>query len=380
MTLPSRSRSLPATLLAAMTLSSLVPAQAQDTYRLATTLGNIDVTLRADLAPRTVANFLAYTASGAYNQSLIHRAVPGFVIQGGGYTLNGNYIDPIATTAPVAGEFRLSNTRGTIAMALSTGPNSATSEWFFNLADNSRALDGTSDGGPFTAFGQVCDSASLAVMDAIGNAEVFDASLLLGGAFSQLPVVNLKSNQLAPSNLILVNSITLLSSGNGTDTYSGNQLTLPSIAIGNALYTNVVVTVGHVVSGPTGVGPASCGDRYDPASLELSIPLVSSGSRTYYNVVATAGSLVSIGGVSGADSYDGTQLTIPHVQVAGGSAYNNVVIKVAQVLAVAGGMPTAAQDVYNPATRQLLIPAVTVGGKVYTNVTVTVGPVVSLGP
>ena len=372
---PGRLTPVHAALLSALILPSLGPAQAQDTYRFATTLGNIDVTLRADLAPRTVANFLSYTASGAYNQSLIHRAVPGFVIQGGGYYLQNGIVNAITTNAPIAGEFSLPNTRGTIAMALSTGPNSATSEWFFNLTDNSSLLDGTSDGGPFTAFGQVCNSASLAVMDAIGNAEIVNA----GGPFSELPVINYTSGALTAANFILVNSITLLSSGNGGDTWNGAVLTIPAIAIGNAVYSNLVITVGHIVSGPTGSSATGCGDSYDPSAQQLNLAKVSSGSGAYYNIVATPGSLVSIGTVAGADSYDGSQLTIPHVQVIGGATHRNVIIRVGKVVGVAGGLPTVAQDQYNPVTGQLLIPAVQYGGKVYTNVTVTVGSVVSAG-
>ena len=363
-------------LVAAVMFPPLVPAQALNTYRFATTLGNIDVTLRADLAPRTVANFQGYTASGAYDASLIHRAVPGFVIQGGGYYLQNGLVYSILTTAPIAGEFKLPNTRGTIAMALSTGPNSATSEWFFNLTDNSALLDNTSDGGPFTAFGQVCNSASLAVMDAIGGAEIVNA----GGPFNQLPVINYTSGMLAPSNFILVNTITLLSSGNGSDTYSGNTLTIPSIVIGNAIYSDLVVTVGHIVSGPAGSSPTGCGDSYDPSNQQLNIPRVTAASRAYFNVVATAAGLVSVGAVSGADTYDGAHLTIAHVQVAGGPAYKNAVIIVDRILSVAGGMPTASQDQYSPTGRQLFIPAVLYAGKVYTNVTATVKSIVSVGP
>jgi len=380
-----RTGSFPACLAAGLALLSgalLAPvatAQPLNTYRFATTLGNIDVTMRSDLSPRTVANFLAYTGSGAYNASIIHRSVPGFVIQGGGYTLNSGYVYTIATNAPVAGEFSLPNTRGTIAMALSTGPNSATSEWFFNLQNNSSLLDGTGDGGPFTAFGQVCNSASLAVMDAIGGTTVVDASNLLGPAFSQLPVVNFTPGVLAASNFVLVNSITLLSSSNGPDTYSAGSLSIPSLVIGSAIYSNLVVGVGHIASGPGGSTPNTCGDTYNTASGELTVPTVVTGGTKYYNVVAAVGGPVTIGSVTGADTYDGTRLSIALVQVAGGTIHHNAVITVASVLGIAGGMPTATQDQYNPVSRQLFIPAVQYGSKVYTNVTVTVGSVISAG-
>ena len=92
-------------------------------------------------APLNVANFLSYVDAGSYNGSFIHRSVPGFVIQGGGYTFDQRQRQwRSRRQAPVVNEFKLSNVRGTIAMALS-GANTATDEWFFNLADNSANLD-----------------------------------------------------------------------------------------------------------------------------------------------------------------------------------------------------------------------------------------------
>jgi cyclophilin family peptidyl-prolyl cis-trans isomerase len=115
--------------------------------------------------PQTVRNFLLYVRNGAYGQVLLHRLVPGFVLQGGGFT----NADPAASTnlffnygairnlGTVTNEFgvgpRLSNTVGTIAMAkVGNDPNSATSQWFFNLGNNTN-LD-TQNGG-FTVFGRV---------------------------------------------------------------------------------------------------------------------------------------------------------------------------------------------------------------------------------
>jgi hypothetical protein len=161
-------------------------------------------------------------------------------------------------------------------------------------------------------------------------------------------------------------------------TYGAGRLTLPTVRIGNATYSDMVITVGGIVSGPTGTAPESSGDLYDPATRQLTVPQALVNATTYHNVVITVGSLVSIGGVDGADSYDGAYLFISSVQV-GGSIYKNVVITLGHLISVAGGMPTAVRDQYNPATHQLLIPAVEFGGHVYTNVTVTVGSVVSVG-
>ena len=162
------------------------PAKAER-VRMITSLGSIDIVLFDDIAPITVANFLSYVDDGAYNSSFIHRSIPGFVIQGGGYRYYNSKYYYVTKKDPIVNEFHLSNLRGTIAMAKVDGdPNSATSQWFFNLADNS-ALD-TQNGG-FTVFGQVTEQ-SLAVLDAIAALNVYDASTTLGSsAFSNLPLI-----------------------------------------------------------------------------------------------------------------------------------------------------------------------------------------------
>src|SRR5262249_55003070 len=108
--------------------------------RFDTTLGQFDVELFNSTAPITVANFLNYVATGRYQDSLIHRSVPGFVIQGGGYYVSddgvGTHVTPVPTFPPIVNEFGLHNVRGTLAMAkLPSNPNSATGQWFLNLVD-----------------------------------------------------------------------------------------------------------------------------------------------------------------------------------------------------------------------------------------------------
>ena len=88
--------------------------------RMATVVGNIDVEVLTTETPLNAANFLAYVNSGEYNGTFIHRSVPQFVIQGGGYYLDSTgHADMIAQNAPVMGEHVRSNTRGTMALALS---------------------------------------------------------------------------------------------------------------------------------------------------------------------------------------------------------------------------------------------------------------------
>ncbi|MEI8340687.1 MAG: peptidylprolyl isomerase, partial [Verrucomicrobiota bacterium] len=138
--------------------------------RFSTNSGDILMRLYPSKAPLTVANFLNYVNNNAYDYSFIHRSVPGFVIQGGGWFVdtNNNYnITAITTYGTVANEFGDSNTRGTVAMAKLAGdPNSATDEWFVNLADNSTNLDNQNGG--FTVFGKVLDS-SMPVIDGIAG-------------------------------------------------------------------------------------------------------------------------------------------------------------------------------------------------------------------
>ncbi len=127
-----------------------------DTALIETPLGDIQIELLTDDAPRTVANFLNYVQNYKYYRSFMHRSVPGFVIQGGGFTFNGVNPPGIIPFAPVDNEFKISNTRGTVAMAKIDGnPDSATSQWFINLADNSALLDNQNGG--FTVFGRVTE-------------------------------------------------------------------------------------------------------------------------------------------------------------------------------------------------------------------------------
>ncbi len=177
--------------------------------RLSTALGDIDVQLDPTDAPNTVANFLAYANNGYYDSSFIHRSVPGFVIQGGGYTFVNGSIGTVPMGTAVNNEYKRSNLRGTIALAkVGNNPNSGTNQWFFNLADNSANLNNQNGG--FTVFGGIVNSQGLAVMDAIAALQILDASSA-SPDFSALPVINYTSgNTITASNLVIINSVTSL--------------------------------------------------------------------------------------------------------------------------------------------------------------------------
>ncbi len=137
------------------------PARAADgpTVRFDTSLGAIDVRLLPDDAPNTVATFLRYVADKTYDSTYFHRSVADFIIQGGGYKTANNQTTPVNELLSDVDPFKRSNTRGTIATAKLPGqPNRATSQFFFNEADNS-ALD--DDAENYTVFGRINDRASL---------------------------------------------------------------------------------------------------------------------------------------------------------------------------------------------------------------------------
>ncbi len=124
--------------------------------KIVTSMGAITVELDAAKAPKTVENFLTYVKSGFYNGTVFHRVIPGFMIQGGGFTPD---FQEKPTKAPIINEANngLSNLRGTIAMARTSIPNSATSQFFINVADN-KFLDysaPTMQGAGYAVFGHV---------------------------------------------------------------------------------------------------------------------------------------------------------------------------------------------------------------------------------
>ena len=122
---------------------------------LKTSHGDITVRLYAEQAPLTVANFLAYVDSGFYRDTIFHRVIPGFMIQGGGFTEN---MQDKPSAEPIVNESRnrLHNERGTLAMARSSEPNSATSQFYINVRNNF-SLDWTPGSPGYAVFGDVID-------------------------------------------------------------------------------------------------------------------------------------------------------------------------------------------------------------------------------
>lgn len=121
---------------------------------LKTTDGDIKVELYPEQAPKTVANFLDYVKSGQYSGTIFHRVIKGFMIQGGGYTTS---FAEKPTRAPIPLESRngLKNMTGTIAMARTGDPNSATDQFFINTVDNAGLDYPNPDGNGYAVFGKV---------------------------------------------------------------------------------------------------------------------------------------------------------------------------------------------------------------------------------
>lgn len=219
-----------ASLAAGLICAGLFSQNAEATIvKLETNIGDLYINLYDETTPETVANFLAYVNDGRYDNTFIHRSVPGFVIQGGGYGYtSGTSFDHIETFASVNNEPKLSNVRATISMAKVAGqPNSATSEFFINLVDNNASgstnLDAAEQG--YSVFGELTDE-SMVLVDQIAGYTAFNFSNVYNsGAFASLPlrdyVVSDFSDGIMPdeNNFIIIHTATVDDAA--TDTASG---------------------------------------------------------------------------------------------------------------------------------------------------------------
>lgn len=226
-----------------------------DAVRVNTTKGSFDIILYPDSTPKTVDNFLAYVDDNLYNDSFFHRAPNNFVVQGGGFRhTTGAGFEKIPTFPAVVNEPGLSNVRGTVAMAKLPGdPNSATNQFFVNLADNSGgvpALD-TQNGG-FTVFGRVA-TPGLTVADAINALPKGDYAITLGAetsTFEDVPIDAASAPvSLDPAQLVKVTSVTypplftyeVTSANTGIATAAlnpaGTEVIVTGVATGNTTIT-----------------------------------------------------------------------------------------------------------------------------------------------
>ena len=207
-----------------------------------TVAGDFQINLFDETTPQNVENLLSYINAGAYSNNVVHRSVPGFIVQMGGFEY-GNAFPPdaIATGAGVTNEPLLSNLRGTVAMAkLAGNPDSATSQFFINLGDNSANLDAQNGG--FTVLGQVIGN-GMDVVDAIAAISRFN----FGGAFTDLPLRNYTSadgaNGVVPNddNIVIITDVVVVDAAVVTNpnlTPVQNTLATPSNSIPNTSSNN----------------------------------------------------------------------------------------------------------------------------------------------
>lgn len=191
--------------LAALTFISLSTSATIVEFQ--TSHGNFKVNLHDETTPETVRNFLQYVTDEDYNNTVVHRVVPDFVMQAGGFEFTGNLpLTAIPTDNSIKNEPVYSNVRGTIAMAkVANNENSATSQWFVNLSDNSGGdpkLD-TQNGG-FTVFGEV--------IEGMDNIDAIAALPLC----SSIPMPDYSAEQCADSsfvpgtnNFVIIESVTI---------------------------------------------------------------------------------------------------------------------------------------------------------------------------
>lgn len=196
-----------------------------------TSLGIVEVNLFDNTTPETVANFLSYANSGSYANSVVHRSVSNFIIQGGGFTYTGPVavnsfsLDSISTGTPVANDPKLSNVRGTISMAKTSNPDSATSQWFINLSNNANSLDVASNSGGFTVFGQVVGD-GMQVVDAIAALTLLN----VGAPFGELPIRDYTQTDVDNAAAITDDNLVVISDIVVTDTAVDTAANLNPIA------------------------------------------------------------------------------------------------------------------------------------------------------
>jgi peptidyl-prolyl cis-trans isomerase A (cyclophilin A) len=196
-------------LLATLMLGSSSLAQAT-IVEVTTNLGKFEINLYDESTPVTVQNFLNYVSLGRYNGTVIHRSVPGFVIQGGGFTFDQQL--PLKATTPnaaIVNEPKWSNVRATVAMAKqANNPHSATNQWFINLSNNAANLDLQNSG--FSVFGQIT-ATDMAVVDAIAALPRFNFT-----GISDLPLRNYSNTDrddnkpLVAANLVTIESVVVV--------------------------------------------------------------------------------------------------------------------------------------------------------------------------
>jgi cyclophilin family peptidyl-prolyl cis-trans isomerase len=206
--------------------------EAESAVRVSTTLGTMDFILFDTATPATVANFMNYVNAGKYTDVAFHRSVSNFVIQSGGFkgAGTGSNFTSVVTTPPVTNEPGIANVRGTVSMAKVGGdPNSATSQFFVSLGDNTANLDYQNGG--FTVFGRVAGT-GMTVADSINRLPRGTYELFLDGSATAVPFDDFPMNDsvlpatMDQSKLVKMTTVTPIP----TLSYSVTGNTQPAVA------------------------------------------------------------------------------------------------------------------------------------------------------
>nr|WP_232310045.1 peptidylprolyl isomerase [Roseateles depolymerans] len=180
--------------LAATALSLAASLAQAQVVKLSTTLGDIRIQLEPEKAPKSVANFLAYVKSGHYNGVIFHRVIDGFMVQTGGYTPQLSQ-KPTKAPIPLEAGNGLLNIRGSVAMARTNDPNSATSQFFINVVDNPGLDPGYApDGRGYAVFGYVIEG--MEVVDKIRATPTSPKNMM----FQNLPTTPILINKATVEN------------------------------------------------------------------------------------------------------------------------------------------------------------------------------------
>lgn len=214
--------------------------------RFETNVGTIDIELFEDEAPITTQNFLGYVNGGDYDETVFHRLslFQGIsILQGGGYRYNGNSFSTVSTNAPITNEAGVSNTVGTIAMARTSDPHSATNQFYFNLTDNTN-LDATNGSAGYAVFGEVVKG--LDVLNTIGSFTRYNLSSNLGSVTSEFPAFQYFGGGIGVDNVVRINRAYVLSETFQINAGLSGAWYNPATN-GQGIYIEVLPSTGQVV-------------------------------------------------------------------------------------------------------------------------------------
>lgn len=287
----------------------------EEVMRVSTTKGNLDIVLFPSLTPATVANFKAYN----YTEALFHRYVTGFVLQGGGYVIqqSPDVFDSVPRQAAVANEPGISNLANTLAMAkVGDDPDSATSEFFVSLANNSTNLDNQNGG--FTVFGRLADTSASVVsaLTAVPTSN-YDVKLRENGitpASANWTFENLPIDQIPAPATIDQTKLLKITSVTAIPNLTFAIITQPDTAVATAVLNGINLQITAVAPGSTSVSieATDVDGNTTSQTVNITVPKVAATlsladlSQTYTGTARSASATTTPLGLPVTFTYDGS--------------------------------------------------------------------------